>query len=70
MLNDLTDIKLEVWCDSDLNVYVRASHDVINGSAITGQGVSLVDALQNLATAIQTTTHKDQVWKDLLITSF
>ena len=70
MLKDLTNIKLQVWDDSNLGVCIRVSHDVVGGSAITTSGVNLVDALQNLAIAIQTTNHKDEIWKDLLITSF
>jgi hypothetical protein len=69
MLKDLGDFKLDVRCDSDLNVYIMVSHDVINGSAITAYGKSLSDALHKLAIAIQTTSQKSEVWQDPLIAS-
>ena len=71
MFEELDLVKIESWSvahmDSDANVMIRVSHDAQNGSAITSGGKTLVDALQNLAIAIQKTQSKDEFWKLPLI---
>lgn len=67
MLQNLHDFNLNIQCDPGMGVTVVLSHDVVNGSSISANGVSFVDALERLIVFVQTAKLKDQIWKDPLI---
>lgn len=61
------DLSLQIWANPDQTVVIRVSHDVQGGSAISTDSACLVDALRNLAIAIQNTQVSDPIWKTDLV---
>ena len=67
MLENLHDFNLNIQCVPDGGVTLTLSYDVVNGSSIWANGVSLADSLDRLAILVRATKLKDSVWQDSLI---